>query len=466
MHVRKFEGDTLDEVIGQVKRELGPDAIILKTKTNKGLSGAFKKSRVEITAAISERSYVSKAKVDRIIPDEMRESFYRNSAEDVNKTIKNYNASYSNLGLNKPVNSAKTQNEDQNSQRASGLDAFLSSQSQTQTQTSKASSNRVQLHEFISDIEPQDEYIQETEEKNFIQEQTRTSNVDYSNQLKLQEEKIRQLEQKLGSLIQNMTVQNGANKGPRGISELRTTLKTLDIGDRIVNKLLKKINSTVSYKDQEDSDVVFDVALSELSNLLTTSYANFSKVSDKSTITIFISEGAAGQSTCIRKLAALKPNAKILTLVTEKTGATRVDKLLNLDVEEVVGISEIVSYCRRNEDSENALFIDINPSNFKNESFKDLVENLKRVFSDVEVLLSISSIHSEIYNRKIVSKYSNFVDGIIINHIDKCLNYGALINIHEEYNKIPLVFYGTGRLIPEDIEAATSERLMASLFKL
>jgi flagellar biosynthesis GTPase FlhF len=39
MHVRKFEGDTLDDVIGQVKKELGPDAIILKTKTNRVFIG-------------------------------------------------------------------------------------------------------------------------------------------------------------------------------------------------------------------------------------------------------------------------------------------------------------------------------------------------------------------------------------------------------------------------------------------
>ena len=56
MYVKKFEADTLDDALQSVKRELGPDAIILKTITNKGLKGAFKKSRVEITAAISEQT--------------------------------------------------------------------------------------------------------------------------------------------------------------------------------------------------------------------------------------------------------------------------------------------------------------------------------------------------------------------------------------------------------------------------
>ena len=41
MYVRKFEADSLDEALKTIKRDLGPDAIILKTVTNKGLKGAF-----------------------------------------------------------------------------------------------------------------------------------------------------------------------------------------------------------------------------------------------------------------------------------------------------------------------------------------------------------------------------------------------------------------------------------------
>ena len=62
MYVRKFEADSLEEALKSVKRELGPDAIILKTITNKGLKGAFRKNRIEITAAISEKSYTKKGR--------------------------------------------------------------------------------------------------------------------------------------------------------------------------------------------------------------------------------------------------------------------------------------------------------------------------------------------------------------------------------------------------------------------
>jgi len=45
MYVRKFEADTIEEALRDIKRELGPDAVILKTLTNKGLKGAFKKKK-------------------------------------------------------------------------------------------------------------------------------------------------------------------------------------------------------------------------------------------------------------------------------------------------------------------------------------------------------------------------------------------------------------------------------------
>lgn len=48
MFVKKFEADTLEEALKAVKLELGPDAIILKTITNNGLKGAFKKRGLKL----------------------------------------------------------------------------------------------------------------------------------------------------------------------------------------------------------------------------------------------------------------------------------------------------------------------------------------------------------------------------------------------------------------------------------
>ena len=91
MYTKTFEADTLDEALKAIKFELGPDAIILKTTTNKGLKGAFKKKRIEITAAIPDRSYENKSRVDHVLNPEQKTQFYNSPAEHISKSIEKFN---------------------------------------------------------------------------------------------------------------------------------------------------------------------------------------------------------------------------------------------------------------------------------------------------------------------------------------------------------------------------------------
>ena len=90
---------------------------------------------------------------------------------------------------------------------------------------------------------------------------------------------------------------------------------------------------------------------------------------------------------------------------------------------------------------------------------------LRRSFENVEILTTISAINAEVYNRKILAKYNNFSNGAIISYVDQCLSYGAIVNLSHEFSKTPLKFFGTGPTVPDDIEAATSERLLAGMFE-
>ena len=56
MRVKRFTGDTIGDTMSRIKRELGPDAVILQTRRIKegGFLGLFARTKVEITAAIEE----------------------------------------------------------------------------------------------------------------------------------------------------------------------------------------------------------------------------------------------------------------------------------------------------------------------------------------------------------------------------------------------------------------------------
>lgn len=77
MQVKKFEAPTIQEALDTIKRELGPEAIILQTKTNKRGFGLLSKGSVEITAAISDRSIQKKKYVETRIQEDKRQEIKR-----------------------------------------------------------------------------------------------------------------------------------------------------------------------------------------------------------------------------------------------------------------------------------------------------------------------------------------------------------------------------------------------------
>ena len=53
MQVKKFEAATMAEALKVIKRELGPEAVILSTKHIKSGFGLMSKASVEVTAAVA-----------------------------------------------------------------------------------------------------------------------------------------------------------------------------------------------------------------------------------------------------------------------------------------------------------------------------------------------------------------------------------------------------------------------------
>ncbi|MBC98791.1 MAG: hypothetical protein CME63_13675 [Halobacteriovoraceae bacterium] len=502
MYVRKFEAETLDEALKAIKRELGPDAIILKTVTNKGIKGAFKKNRIEITAAISEKNYTKKARVDHSLDSENRDKFYEGNSNYISSMIDNYSdnrseekesmpSGYGSVGLNKSVKNIS--NKMKNS-----LDDFLSG---GQDESASANNNHlgaqntyrdsfnesygeqyleqepkqvfVGQNERVDNFYPREEesfeeeiYQATTEARAPIVEKERaTLSEKDSQEIMSQRQKIDELEKRLYELTKN--VQRIERPEPAGILQLRTTLRSLDINELTVNEIIKKAVFELSEDDIQDVDTVFEFALREMLDRIHVQMPRFSNLegSEEPFVTILLSENSCGQSSMLYKLGALKEDSVLIKYQPGKENDFT-EKVFGLNVAKVNTIPEIISQIRKSVEKGQSVFVDYR--NYKTEinDTKKFIDGLKRSFGKVEVMICLSSIHSEIYNRKVISTYQNISDGLIVTHLDQCLNYGAIFNICEEYPKLPLKFFGTGDVIPDDIEAATGERILAGMFKL
>ncbi|CBW25474.1 putative flagellar biosynthesis protein [Halobacteriovorax marinus SJ] len=473
--------------------ELGPDAIILKTITNKGLKGAFKKKKIEITAAISEKNYSKKAKVDHILDDGQKGSFYSNNSSYISNMIDGYESNtnensratvaspsgstgYGKLGLNKTVNT----NENQTA-KTNDLDDFLSDavdkvkavtnnvvHSTKATMDNFFADEELESMSFEEPVEVKQSYeVPHSEIRNEkIASTSREVNYDDSVVVE-QRKKIDDLEKKLFELTKN--VERLDKKEPNGIYELRATLRSLDISEKYIHNLVKKAIFEMSRDELEDSEVVFEFALREMLECVNTEMPLFSSSdSEQGVVTVILSETSTGQTSMAYKIGALKPDSTIVRSTlngVQGEGKEFSRKLFGLNVSEASNIAETVSLCRKTIEEGKCAFIDYKNNSEDINETKKFIDGLRRSFGKVEVLVSLSAIHSEIYNRKVVSRYKSLANGIVISNLDLCLNFGALFNITEENSDLPLKFYGTGEVVPDDLEAATAERLLAGIFQ-
>jgi flagellar biosynthesis protein FlhF len=489
MFVRKFEADTIEEALKEIKRELGPDAVILKTITNKGIKGAFKKNKIEITAAISERNYTKKAQVDQVLDTNQKDEFYNGSAsyianmidqhDSINERKVNGNKStgngYGSAGLNRPVNTTKNIA----STLKSGLDDFLSLGEREDNSRSSSRDFDFDHEERMSPSIPS--RVQEAPKSRArtmpepTMQQMETNRPAPMGRLQddplfeKQKNKIEELEKKLFELSKNF--ERIHKKEPIGIYQLRTTLRSLDINELYIQELIKKGLFELTDSDVENADIVFEFALREMMTTVQTSMPLFSSNDAAKTpvITVFVSEVSNGQTTLVQKISALKKDSVIIRNSNSISGNGKsqfTEKIFDLNIVKTSTIAEMVSECRKAVENGKSVFVDYKCNDTDSNDTKKFIDGMRRAFPKVEVLITLCAIHSELYNRKVIGTYRRISDGIVISHLDACLNFGALFNIAWDIKDLPFKFYGTGEVVPDDLELASSERLMAGIFKL
>ena len=501
MYVRKFEADTIEEALKDIKRELGPDAVILKTLTNKGLKGAFKKKKIEITAAISEKNYVRKAQVDTDLSDNQKDEFYNGSAGYIANMIDQHENSrektmnqqksntqrpssgYGGMGLNRPVTSTKGFASQIKSGLKEGLDDFLSLGEKEDRQT-KSNHRDFNFDDEVEASRPLNQAprnvapTQATRREspaNVTQPSSNQQSVNSQGSrliadeiLEKQKSKIDDLEKKLYELTRSF--ERIHKKEPIGIYQLRTSLRSLDISENYIQQLIKKGLFELTETDVENADVVFEFALREMMATVSTAMPLFSSVEAQKTpvITVFLSEASCGQTAMVQKIGALKQDALIIRNIstTNEGKSNFAEKLFGLNIVKATSIAEIVSECRKAPENGKSVFIDYKCNEIESNDTKKFIDGLRRAFTKVEVLITLSAIHTELYNRKVLSTYRRLSDGVVVSHLDACLNFGSLFNITQDIKDLPYKFFGTGEVVPDDLETATAERILAGIFKL
>ncbi len=449
MYVRKFEGETLDEALKAVKSELGPEAIILKTNSFKGLKGSLKKKKYEVTAAISEEEYTKKAKIDTLLDDQQKESFYSSSSRNISKVIN----SYGNLSLNRSVN--KTEAEDSRRESDDSLSNFLGEEDARVVERPQP---RVQQEAPIIDH-------QALEQVGHLKSQ----NSELRNQLSSQNVELDKIRTEMRDMLEQFNEFRRLNSPETKAGELKNILRSFDLSENLILNVLRKANFELNSDEMEDEELLYDITFREIKEVIKVAPALFTQTefSNSGVVTILLGEGATGQTSMGLKMAGLVSNSIILTYDTEENAEKQslANSILGIKTENCKNLQELTSKLRENIDLGKKVFIDLNCCNHKQDHTKKITQSLRSSFKNVEILLSLSAIHSELYNKRVCNKYADIIDGLVVSHLDQCLNLSSLINLQYETSK-PYIFFGNGRVVPKDIEEASADRLISEIFNV
>jgi flagellar biosynthesis protein FlhF len=94
MQVKKYEARTMNEALEMVKRDLGPDAIILSARDRRGKFGLVGDGSVEITAAVSEETLQKRRYAESRMKVDVREKFQNSSARVQREIMNDFVDSY------------------------------------------------------------------------------------------------------------------------------------------------------------------------------------------------------------------------------------------------------------------------------------------------------------------------------------------------------------------------------------
>ena len=416
MQVKVFEATDMAAGLRKIRRELGPDALILSTRTIKsGKMGVLGRKTLEITAAVDNHWPAKSDEPGSFNGKTLAQRAYTDTAQTSNQPPQAPNHGYT----DNPV----------------------------ETMTSSTSTKESVLHENPALRQEFDELKNMV--KNLAGELSRIETQQSTPPESAPYNPLAALEQKLrvgkkNNRIEEILLSNGINQQTANI-----------ISGFAQEHLLEK--------DLEDEQKIYSFLHETIADIFNIDVPEFSKGAHQKRMA-FIGPTGVGKTTTLAKIAAKylatqSHSIALITIDTYRIAAVEQLKvygeIMHLPVEVVITPQQLVNALEKHKDKELILIDTAGRSLEEIQSFftEDLqIENhlvLSATTRDNELLETLKSfkpfaIHSTIFTKT-----------------DECTNLGVLLNTQIQ-NSSPLSYITNGQRVPEDIMEA-EKRILAQL---
>lgn len=422
MQVKKYEARTMKEALEMVKKELGPDAVILSARDNKKGFGIAGEGSVEITAAVSELTLRKKQFTESKLMEKDRQKFQAQPARQQKELI------------DKMVNNQieKTKPRPVTAQRYIEIDAAQPPATPAQT-APIVNQNKEEISSLHSEIMVLKRMI--------TQFQSVPQNVNGHNQFKSHE-------------LQNMY------------------LKLCDEGMNPLDAqgMILKAQDALPMARLQDRGMIEGWIARAIMDQSLISHDGFDKK-----IHVFWGPPGVGKTTTIVKMAAqlMKKQGKRIALVTMdtlKVGATEQLKIyaqiLNTPFA-VLRSNDDWKNILGHLDSVDAIFVDSPGPAIQIRKEAEYCQKIlggKTAQERHHLVLSATYPKEKMFDLINRSEVFN-CDDLIVTHLDERQNFGGIYSLMLEL-ALPLHSFGLGNRMPDDFELATKERVLDLIFHI
>lgn len=444
MQVRKFEAATLQEAIELVKRELGPDAIILQTRKHRKTLGG--KSLVEVTAAISEQSLQRKVSVDRKMPAPVKEKVEKLPTP---AQVRFYQAAAplsatSDRRGSAPVDQAMAGTREQ---------VRVSAPAKKITQVPY-----VDIGEGVAVAArptPSRELPRESQDLTALRAEL----------------------QQLKSAIESRTAP--AEQSPWVTQALQDAFDHLVVAGldrktawRLVKDVQFKLGDEESREQERVQDALAEIMLEQVPthDVFETVVRKHEDQRDQPpALMVFMGAAGVGKTTTLAKLAAFASQHKHLKVGLINADSTRAGafdqlatyaKLLGVPFRSVATVDDL-PFALKDLQVCDAILIDTAGLSQRDQSGIDRLLQWTQALPPHHVHLVLSSTTREAELTDMGKRFSKFKpESLMFTKLDEAIVFGTLFQMPQRL-KLPVSFFTTGQNVPDDLETATPERVVA-----
>lgn len=456
MQVRKYEASTIKEAVDMIKRDLGPDAIILSTKESQNQHN----KKVMITAAVAEETYHKKRVVEETMSHKEREKHSNRSAREQKQLIDHVYTNITNKVEEKRKSAITTRNY------ASIPDEMVSEET-ARTRVKAAVKAAAMANEFI---EPRQA------PKKAVAPQTIISGKDNGkiDELRSEIKRLQSMVQNINAGFQSAPAQAPSFPGSRhGISQELSPFYEKLVGEGFLEKTVADIlkDAQIQLKENVRKKGLVEAWIAKWI------YANTDIVKDKlkEKFHVFVGPRGVGKTSSLVKMAShlvIKERKRIAIISTDnnKVGAAEqlriYSQILNVPFM-VCGKGQNINQYLATMNSVDYVLIDTEGQTLSQLSEIDHLKNIiPQGMAGVRVHLVLSAVmkDDELYSVGRRFRAVHYHD-ILLTNLDQLRRHGVVVNLQNQL-KSPYYAFAIGPMIPEDFEWASKERILDLIFKI